>query len=593
MFLKRDMRPEAAGAPTPDSTWNKKLSSVMFNTATDAPSDFGGFGDEPERPSAPSQNRGGNRNGNKGFGGFKLDKKIIMIASAIAAVVVILAVVLGVFLLSGDGNIEKEDNAYMSYVDSQGKYHVLANGEHIDHVFEGDVELIPAKDNSFAYVFDHGGDGIYMYILKGKKLEPVLDTAVEDYLATADLEPGIVFTESASSGLNYMLYNEKLGIEMIVKESKDPDNFIISGDGETVVYTIADNDSDDRLLYMYQDRLPEPVTSTSCIPVAISNYGDYIYVKRTVEGITKLFVRDVKKEETFAVEKSDKFVAILEMNVKGDEVIFCTGEGPDSLSDLLDGDVYEITTFLYRHKATKNEYTMELGPNLVTSVKIDPDVAIYKTFADKYLETTISEDLTADRHTYHLTNKFVKETLVKYNGKFDPNGDYFYYLNNDQELIQMDLGSKTRDTFPVYNGTVLDFAVTEKGNIYLLDDDQTLVYRKMSTGNSDRPSSYATAMSFHSDSNKVYFSENDSEVTYVSEEGSDKSIAKFGSSELTGLPYFSDNGGKKCYAVIFDDTKDTYSVYYTSNGNRFSYIKDVSDCDEIAYGVVIPDAFEW
>ena len=157
----------------------------------------------------------------------------------------------------------------------------------------------------------------------------------------------------------------------------------------------------------------------------------------------------------------------------------------------------------------------------------------------------------------------------------------------------MDLKSSTRETVPAYNGTVLDYAVTEKGNIYLLDDDKNLVFRKTSTGRPDRPSSFATAMSFYHGSNKVYFSEEESEVIYISEEGSDKDIAKFGSSELTGVPYFSELSGKKCYAVVYDESKETYSVYYTSNGNRFSYIKDVSDCDEITYGVEIPEALDW
>lgn len=591
MFFKREMRPQTVGAPAPDSAWNKKLSSVMFNTATDAPSDFGGFGDEPERPSAPS---GGNRGGNRsGFSGIKLDRKVVIIASAIAVVVLALLIVLGVALLSGDGNIRYENNAYMSYVDSQGGYHILSNGEHIDHVFEGDVDLIPAADNSFAYVFDHGGDGVYMYILEGKKLVPVLDTPVDSYLATATLEPGIVFTESASSGLNYMLYNEKLGIEMIVKESKDPDHFVISGDGETVVYTIADDDSDDRILYMYQDRIPEHVTDTSCVPVAVSNYGDYIYVQINTKGVRKLGIRDVKKEKNFTVDGSDNFLGILEMNIKGDEIIFCTGNGPDDLADIFDGDIDGVSSHLYRHKASEDNSTVSLGDNFVKSVKVDPEIAIYKNFADKYFETTVYDDPTADKHTYHLTSKYEKETLCAYSGKFDTNGDYFYYLNKDKELIQMDLNSKTRETVPAYNGTVLDFAVTEKGNIYLLDDDNNLVFRKTSTGRPDRPSSFATAMSFYTGSNKVYFSELESEVIYLSEEGSDKDIAKFGSTELTGVPYFSKGTGKKCFAVLYDETKETYSVFYTSNGNRFNYIKEASDCDEIIYGVEIPAALEW
>ncbi|MBQ8849427.1 MAG: hypothetical protein IJ011_03725 [Clostridia bacterium] len=592
MFFKKEMRPQTAGAPMPESKWTNKLSSVMFSASSADSSDFGSFGDEPERPSAPS---GHATNKKKVFniGGFSFDMKTLIVAAVAAVVVLALVIVLIVALFSGSGDIEFENNAYMTYVDGQGSYHVLANGDLVDHVFEGEVELIPADDNSFAYVFDNAGDGVYMYILNGKKLDPVSDNAVEGYVATAGLEPGIVFTENASSGLQYMLYNEKFGIDIIVKESKDPDDFVISGDGNTVAYTIADDDSDDRILYIYEDGIPELVTNTSCAPVALSNYGDYIYIKRQVEGVNKLYVRDMKKKETYPVNNSDKFLAILEMNVKGDEVIFCTGEGPEDIADLFDGDIYEVTSYLYRHKASEEDSTTELGPNYVTSVSVDGSIAVNKTFADKYFETTVVEDLDADKYTYHLTKKYVKETLCKYSGKFDPDGDYFYYLNSDDELIQLDLGSKNRDTSYAYNGRVMDFAVTEKGNVYLIDDGHYLWYVKASTLGKERPASYATAMSFYNGSNKVYFSEEEAEVIYISEEGSDKDIAKFGSSELTAVPYFSNQNNKKCYAVVYDETKESYSIFYTSNGNSFKMIKDVNDCDEIVYGIEIPEAIEW
>ena len=574
----------------PDSKWSKKLSSVMFNTATDT-SDFGGFGDEPERAPAPE---GGNKKG--GFGGFKLDKKAIIIAAAAAVAVVALVIVLAVALFSGNGNIEYENNAYMTYVDGQDKYHVIANGEVVEHVFEGEVDLIPSADNSFAYVFDHGDDGVYMYLLEGKKLKPILDTAVEGYIATAGIEPGIVFTESGSSGMKYMLYNQKKGIREITKEKKDPQDFIISGDGLTVVYTTADDDSSDRVLQMYDNGKWDKVTSTSCTPIAISNYGDYIYVARDIEGVRKLYAIDLttKDRKTYPVKNSENFLYILEMNVKGDEVIYCTGEGPDSFTDILDGDFLEVKSFLYRHKAkTDDESVIALGDNFVTSAENSaPEVAVYKTFAGAYLETDVYEDLEGKEYTYHLTKKFEKETIQKYSGKFSSDGKYFYYTNDHDDLIRLDLSDDARPTERILED-VKDFYITKKGNVYVLDADNYLWFYKSSNGDQDRISSEANKASIYLGSNKVYFAENESEVIYLSEEGNEKDIAKFGTSELKAVPYFSTQVGKKCYAVAYDETAESYAIYYTSNGNRFSIIKDAADCEEVIYGVEIPEDYEW
>ena len=593
MFFKKELRPQTAGAPAPDSKWSRKLSAITFSAADGDPGDFGGFEDYDRTP-PPERKRGG---------GFidklkKLDRKVIIIAAAAAAAIVVLFSVLAVALLSGDGNIKLEDNAYMTYVDSQDKYHVIANGEVIDQEFEGEVELIPAADNSFAYVFDHGDEGLLMYILRGKKIEKIYNAPVEDYLVTATLEPGIVFIESGSSGLKYMLYNTQKGVRQITKEQQDPDNFVISGDGMTVVYTTSDSDSSNRLLNMYDNgKWNKKVTNTSCTPVALSNYGDYIYVERpNSNGEDQLYAIDLTKKnnEIFPVKNSENFLYILEMNVKGDEIIFCTGEGPDSFADILDGDIFEVKSFLYRHKAkTDDESIVPLGANFITTSNgAAPNVAVYKTFAGAYLETEVFEAVDANEYTYRLSKKFEVETIQKYKGQFTSDGKYFYYINDSDDLVQLDLKSDARDTETILSG-IKDFSITKKGNIYALDSDYYIWFHKASNGNQDMISSEATAISMHLNSNKLFFSEEESEVIYLSEEGGKMDIAKFGSSELKAVPYFSSQSTKKAYAVAYDETAETYYIYYTSNGNRFSLIKSVTDCEEISYGVEIPESIEW
>lgn len=587
MLLKREMRPQTAGAPTPDNKWSKKLSSLTFSAMNDTTNDFGSFDNEPERGHAPARKR---KSSPSGF--FRsLDKTKVIIAAAIAVVLLVSVCVTivacsGIF---GSDDIKYQNNAYMSYVGKDDKHHVISNGELLDHEFQGEVDLIPAADNSFAYVFDHGDDGVYMYILEGKKLTSVLDTAVEEYIATATLEPGIIFVESGNSGLKYMFYSPEKGVQEVSKEKKKPDDFLISADAKTIIYTIEGDDANDRIPYVYENGIPDKLTPQSCTPVAVSSYGDYVYVERS----GKLYAIDRTKKDiaVSAVADSENFLYILEMNVKGDEVIFCTGEGPDSLADLLDGDIFSVKTFLYRHKE-KNDNVILLGNNFVTTADgAAPDVAVHKTFADKYLETD-AYGTSTEEHTYHLTTKYEVETIHSHKGQFTPNGKFFYYLNDYEDLYKLDLTDKTRSTSLVCE-SVKTFAVTEKSNVYYIDSDNYLVFYKESTNSKPRISSEANEMSIYRCSNKLYFAENESEIIYVTEEGNEKDIAKFGSSELKAVPYFSSQVTKKAYAVVYNESAETYSIYYTSNGNRFKLIKSANDCQELGYGVEIPAPIEW
>ena len=585
MFLKREMCPQTAGAPTPESRQAEKLSAMTFSTVGDTASDFGSFDSVPEKKHSAAPKR------SKGPSAF-FNKTKIIIAAAVAVVVlvtvgVIIAACSGIF---GSGDIKYENNAYMTYVGKDDKHHVVSNGEVINHEFQGEVELIPAADNSFAYVFDNGDEGLYMYILEGKKLTSVLDTPVEEMLTTATLKPGIIFTESGSTGLKYMFYTPDKGVQEISKETKKPDNFLVSADAKTVVYTIEGEDASDRIPYVYENGIYDKLVSRNCIPVAISSYGDYVYVtSKGNGGVTKLHVIDRVKEEVNTI--AEKFLYVLEMNVKGDEIIFCTGDGPDSFSDIFDGDIFEVKSYIYRH-GKKSDNVIELGANFITTAEgATPDVAIHKTFADKYLETDVYES-DAEEFTYHLTTKYAIETIHSHKGQFSPNGKFFYYLNDYGDLYKLDLKDKARSTSLICE-SVKVFAVTEKSNVYYLDSDNYLAFYKESTKSKPRISSEANQVSFYSCSNKLYFAENESEVIYVTEEGNEKDIAKFGSSELKGVPYFSSQVTKKGYAVVYNESTESYSIYYTSNGNRFKLLKGITDCEELGYGIEVPESIEW
>ncbi len=581
MFLKSNMRPAMAGVGGPDIKQSRKLTSMMFSNGAAESADFGAFGDEPERP-APSQNRGGR---NK-KGGFKLDKKTLIIAAIAAVAVVVVAAVLGVALFSGDGNIRYENNAYMAYVDSQDNYRIVSNGELLEETFEGNLKLIPAADNSFAYVI-HEGEDNSIYILKGKELTLVSDN-VEKYITSAGLKPGVVFSEISNSGkTNYVHYYNGYTAS-IVKGGDSPEDFIISDDGSIVVYTISGKDAADRVPYIF-DEVPEkaPIAKNS-IPVAISRNGKYVYsTYQNKDGETVLAVTDLKSEETYDVPNSVGFYGVLEMNVKGDEVIFCTkGINTETAEEF-------ATSYLYRHNASDDECIVKLGDNFITSVKIDPEIAIYKSFADKYFETTAAFDSDAKLKTYYLSKKYEMKTISDFKGMFDPDGDYFYCLD-DGDLLQFDLSDMDSRKGKTIESDVLDFTVTKKGNLYYLDEDY-LTYGKVISAKKPRPSriSDVTAFSYHRGSNKIYYSIIENPVVYMSEESNDQDVAKFGSTELSALPYFSSQTDGKCYAVVQDENSGKYTVYYSSNGNSFKAINDINDCASIAFGITIPEDLEW
>ena len=217
MFLKNNLRPQMAFAGAADSTAraNKKArnSSMTFSAGAAESNDFGTFGSEPERRSASPKKGKKKKN-------YKIDLKDpkTLAIAAVAAVLVLAILIGGVVLLFANlnlsGNVLYDDNAYMSYKDSAGTIHILANGKQVNQDFDGeDVELIPAKDNSFAYVFEHvEADEIYMYIIKGSKIEQVSDRPATSILAYAGLKPGIVYEGTTDSGTTrYNLYNERLG----------------------------------------------------------------------------------------------------------------------------------------------------------------------------------------------------------------------------------------------------------------------------------------------------------------------------------------------------------------------------------------------
>ena len=159
-------------------------------------------------------------------------------------------------------------------------------------------------------------------------------------------------------------------------------------------------------------------------------------------------------------------------------------------------------------------------------------------------------------------------------------------LSNNEGLIEVDL---TDDNYPkeMYNAGAKDFAVTEKGNLYILDDSGTLRFSKRSEEKKPRIADDVESIEFYDYSNELYFSMTDSEgevTIYTTREGSEKDVAKLDSTTLTAVPSFSEPNAKKCYAYYYD-MDNGWMLFYASNGKSFDMVSN--DCQSIN-GVEIP-----
>ena len=586
MLLNNKMRPAMAGAAHGTNVHNeapRHRDGMCFSAESNTTDDFNSFGN------VGSNKRGGQapRNGSKRpvfdlsfFDRFKnLDKKTLMIIGIAAlALVVVIALIVILAVAGANKNIVFEDNAYITYADNDGKYHVIANGKEVDHEFEGEVELVVSANNDFAYIVDNGYEGKIVYLLEGKKLDYITPTSAPamEVLAFASLVPGIVVEEDDG----FRLYTDGHD-ERIIKKSANAENFMISADASTVVYTAVPTSGADtsRRMYVYQNGSAETLKG-GCVPVAVSSYGNYVYATATTnDGVNGLFVINTKDMEPASVEKSAGFAKVLAMNLKGDEIIFqVINNGANS------------STYCYKHKKNGDGVTTRLGDSIITPANADPDIAIYETFKDTYMNAV--NDLGEDRGVYYVGKDYTAKRIAPTHGQFSPDMKYFYFIgttNSGVGLKQIDLTDDNYPTKSIYSD-VVDFVVTEKGNVYHLDDQNTLRYYKTSEDDSYRRGlgDDVTTISFFRYANEIYYtvSDLDENKVYTSKEGSEKDPAKLDSTVITATPLFSHPNAKRSYAYYYDLTNGGWMIFYTSNGNSFNMV--TSDCQSIT-GVEIPD----
>lgn len=565
MFLKNNVRPAFAAAFASGQASPKKAKRDAFTYSEGASEtdDFGSFS------SGSSQSTGGQK---KRQGGIK--PAAIIIAVAAFVVVVLLVVLIVAVVNSNSGHVLYENNSFVSFCDGDGIYRVAANGKVVGE-YENEVELVVSADRSFAYVLEESEDGVRIYVVDGKKnVTEITASPVSKVLATADMTPGVVWLDSDNGIYHCTLKRGEERITRDIDETRaleDETFFHISADAETVVYTKYDSEKGVDYLCVYTDST-ETKFQKNMYPVAVSDNGSMIYAYGQRDVATKSLYVLPFNDENDRYLISDNFNSIIDINTEGNEIVFTTA-----------GDT-EISTYLVAFNIKKMDEVAQ--PTRIAKgysfspVSTDPRVARFSTFADCYFEADVSAlELAVDKTApvYYVNKNYEIRRISKFSGKFDPDGDYFYYTNNDGTLQRVKLDDADAVAQKIAED-IEDFAITKKGNLYWLDDASRLMYYNASKEKKTRISDNVEGISMHDYSNTLYFAIMDTVSIYTTEEGSAKETAKFDGSVVTGLPAFADANYKKTFAASYDSDNEEWRLFYTSNGSKFS---SVAVCSEI------------
>lgn len=571
MFLKNNMRPAFAAASAGGQAVGLKTrnDTLMYDAGASETDDFGSF----SSGGAQGSGSGAPGAGKKKQGGFKPSAIIIAVA---AIVVVILLIVLIVAIVgNSSGHVKYENNSFVAFCDEDGIYRVAANGKVVGE-YENEVELIVADDRSFAYIIEASeDDGYRIFVVDGKKnVTEVTPSPVTKILATATLTPGIVWLDS-DNGIYH--YTTKRGEERITRDIEETRAleeetfFEISADAETVTYTKYDAEKSTEYLCVYTDST-ETKFQKLMYPVAVSDDGSMIYAYASRDGVTNALYVLPFNDENDRYLISDNFNSIVDINTAGNEIVFTTTDDTGAISTYL-------VAFNLKKMDEVAQPTRIAKGYVFNPVSVDPEVACFSTYADCYFEADVSElDLALDATApvYYVNKSFEIRRISKFAGQFDPDGKYFYYTNNDGTLQRVDLSDEDAVAQKIAED-IIDFEITQKGNVYWLDDTSRLMYYSTSKEKKTRIADNVEGISMHDYSNTLYFTFTDAVSIYTTEEGSAKEAAKFDSSVVTGLPTFADSSYKKTFAAFYDVDNEEWRLFYTSNGKSFGLIAVCSD----------------
>ncbi len=557
MIYKDNYRPAFAGGPEPRSTYSakRKNDGITFNTANSETDDFNAFdttqstgrdaGKAPKASKKPKSNKT-----------FELNLKSLLIAAASLVAIVLLIIIVVAIANSSSNAMKLENNSFVTF-EQDGLYYAAMNGEIVGAGFENELSVVPAANNSFAYVIEDTPEGFYVYILDKKELKAVVSTAVTEVIALAEFEPGVVYRDDSAV---YFYADES---EDRITKNATAGNFVVAPDASAVAYTVAKKDDVNQFdLLLYVNGFSDDFAD-NMYPVAVAAGGKYLYAYgiSTEDFISKkLYVITPEDGERTSIETG--FDSITYSNVKGNEIIYCVGSAETG-----------YTSYIYNAKKGESH---KIGAGKCVPLIADPSVACLDTLKDIVVENTFLNGLTSA--TYRIDSKYEVQPLSKYNGMLNSDGDTFYFITSENMLNYIDLDDKNRTPQRIADG-VVEFVVTEKNNIYYIDEEDTLRFYKSSSNKRTTIARDVVDISMNRYSNILYFEILDDIKAYMTEEGSGKEIAEFSRTEIKSAPKFVDENTKRSFAYVADPDLGTYDVYYTSTGKSYKLI--ASGCTAI------------
>ncbi|MBO5416450.1 MAG: DUF5050 domain-containing protein [Clostridia bacterium] len=563
MIFKNNYRPAFAGVSEPQSPHSakKRNDGMIFNTANSDTDDFNAFDATPATTKEPKKKA---PKSPKKKLDIELNSKTLLIAAAALVAVVLLIVMVVVFSQNaGSSNGMKMDNNSFVAYEQDGLYYVAMNGEVIGAGFENELSVTPAADNSFAYVVEDTPEGFYVYVLQKKELTQVVPNAVSEVIALAEFEPGVVYRDEAA----VYFYADKS--EERITKNITAGNFVVAPDASAVAYTQSKkNDVNQFDLFLFQGGFSDDYAD-NMYPVEVSAGGKFIYAY----GISS---EDFISKKLYAIPTGDNteseklniasgFDEITYANVKGTEIIYTVGSAEAG-----------YTSYIYNIK--KNE-SHKIGAGKCVPLIADPSIACLDSLKDIVVENTFLSGLTSA--TYRIDSKYESQSLSKYNGKLNSDGDMFYFVTADNILNYIDLDDKNRSPQRIAEG-VVEYVVTEKNNIYYIDEEDTLRFYKASSRKRQTIARDVTNISMNKYSNVLYFEIMEDTKAYMTEEGSGKRIAEFNRAEIKTAPEFIDTNLKRTFTYVADPDLGTYDLYYTSTGSSYKLI--AASCTSI-YGI--------
>ncbi len=612
MLFKNNLTPAFAyaGYQESKSESSSKKDGVSFATAE---SDFESYSSNSNgaakrrapQNSAPQKGAPQRKNEHKAPKSSRNFMPIVFAIIAIIAIVIVIAIVVSIANAPGS-NMKKSDTVYTSFQDANGSWRIAVDGEVLeDIVFTNEIDLEVAANNTFAYIFEHLEDGTQkIHILQDDEIESTSrDGQAKEILAKSPLTPCVIYRNTDFSNNSFCFKGENN--DNTVTLDVNADNFVIVPDGSAIYFTIPAADENTFSLQRYKNATCNTIAN-GFIPLATSAEGDYVYVTTSSQKGFAYFDMTDEDEFTFSqvqgindnIYVSDAIKGITAINVDGDQVILATTKGDGSISSWF----YEIG----------DDSATSIGLGIFTSCHFDPEVLFEDSLLDSYFEvdnsyapqiddgeeeddeeedTDNTDTSVSPKATCFLNSKKECLNVANTQGKFSPDGKYFYYIDATvtKRLKRVALSSKKFDKHedmpPI--GTAVDFYVTQKGDLYILINETktegilSLYFVDSST------SPEAITLSSKVDEGSVslavstlYFTETATDeasgtlatAVYATTDGSKPALAEFEDYSPTLAPEINMGAGKQGYAKFSADEGD--KLFYTSNGKSFDFLCD-------------------